>query len=151
MKATVFLIGLVAAVLAVPGDAQPLASVERDAKSGRSRLVVAKPQAVPIKFEVNELWRYDAESSRWIRERFKPVAKVAGAGVVAEITDQVGLYWLKWSENGQPIEGQVFSGPVRCNDVMLAPPTRPDLLRACIPSKNSAKADYVPDPRIHAR
>jgi hypothetical protein len=34
---------------------------------------------------------------------------------------------------------------------MLAPPRAPDLLRACIPSKNSAKADYVPDPRIHAR
>jgi hypothetical protein len=151
MKTSVFLFGLVTAVVAVPSDAQPLASVERDATSGRSRLVVARAQSVPIKFEVKELWRYDAASREWTRERFKPVAKVTGAGVVAEITDKVGLYWLKWTENGRPVEGQVFSGPVRCNDVSLPPPPRPDLLRACIPARNSAEANYVPDPRIHAR
>ena len=151
MKTSAVLIALVTALLAVPGDAQPLASIERDAASGRSRLVVAKPQAAPIKFEVTELWRYDAEKREWSRERFKPVAKVTRAGLIADITDQVGLFWLKWTEDGQPIEGQVFAGPVRCNDLMLAPPSRPDLLKACIPSKNSARADYVPDPRIHAR
>jgi hypothetical protein len=45
---------------------------------------------------VKELWRYDAEKRGWVRESFKPVAKVTGAGVVADITDKVGLYWLKW-------------------------------------------------------
>ena len=151
MKSAGFLIGFVMAMLALSSEAQPLASVERDAASGRSRLVVANAQAVPIRFEVQELWRYDPETRGWSRERFKPVAKVTGAGLVAEITDKVGLYWLKWTENGQRVEGQVFSGPVRCNDVRLAPPPRADLVRACIPSRNSAKADYVPDPRIHAR
>jgi hypothetical protein len=151
MKFAICLSGLALVVAAVPSDAQPLASVERDAASGRSRLVVANAQAVPIRFDVLELWRYDPQTKGWSREPFRPVAKSTGAGVIAEITDKIGLYWLKWTENGQRVEGQVFSGPVRCNDLTLGPPPSAGLLKACIPSRNSAKADYVPDPRIYAK
>jgi len=151
MKLAVCLFGLALAMSSVPSDAQPLASVERDPASGRSRLVVATPQVVPIMFEVQELWRYDPETRGWSREPFKPVAKSTGAGVIAEITAKIGLYWLKWTENGQRVEGQVFSGSVRCNDIKLGPPPSAGLIGACIPSRNSAKADHVPDPRIYAK
>jgi hypothetical protein len=55
------------------------------------------------------------------------------------------------TENGVAFESKVFVGRVLCNDVMLPPPSRPDVIRTCVPLPNGAMAGYVPDPRIHAR
>ena len=129
---------------------RPHGVVQRDVNSGKSRLVA---QGSAVTFQVYELCRYDPQSNGWSREPFVPINKVVGTGAVAELTDNVGLYWIKWKENGLPFASLVFSSPVLCNDIALGPPhQRPtDMISTCVPSRNSARAAYVPDPRVYCK
>ncbi len=160
MRSAVCLVGLALSVSALASDAhasdagsaRPQARIERDAVSGWTRLVVAGPSnAATIRVTVSGLCRYDPKAQRWSRDGATPVPKVTDAGTLVEITNQVGLYWLEWTENGRKFAAQVTSGPVLCNDVMIAPPQPPGMVRACIPLGSSARAGYVPDPVIHCR
>ncbi|MEO7051393.1 MAG: hypothetical protein ABI128_06980 [Rhodanobacter sp.] len=118
-------------------------TIQRHGHPGAARLIA---QGAPVKFEVDGLCRYDSQSDRWSREEFAPVHKTVGAGVVAELTGRVGLYWVRWKEDGRRVASLARVGPVLCNDVALAPPSRPGVIATCIPLQHSARAGYVPDP-----
>lgn len=124
--------------------------VVRDAASGNCSLVATSSKS-PVNFEVYELWRYDSPSQRWVRQEFKPISKVVQAGTVGVLTNEAGLYWVQWKENGNPFASLVFSGRVLCNDVHLAPASEPNVIATCIPFEDSARADYVPDPKIYCK
>jgi hypothetical protein len=114
-------------------------------------------------FTVAELWRYSPERRTWFKLAFTKVGpkKIAPAGhrvystttdpIVAPLTDRLGLYWVKWTENGQPFGTFVYSGPMLCEDIMIGPMTKGDMVATCIPSANSALAAYVPDPKIYCK
>lgn len=124
--------------------------VVRDAASGTCSLVATSTKS-PVNFEVYELWRYDAPSKTWLQQDFQPISKVVQAGTVGILTTEAGLYWVKWKENGDPFASLVFSGRVLCNDIHLAPASEPNVIATCIPFEDSARADYVPDPKIHCK
>jgi hypothetical protein len=132
---------------AAPGAAGgPHGAVQRDVKSGQSRLVA---QGSAVTFQVYRLCRYNPESNGWSHEPFAPINKVVGNGIVAELTGKVGLYWVKWKENGRPFASLVFSSPVLCNDISLGPPPSSGVIATCIPFVNSARAAYIPDPQVY--
>jgi hypothetical protein len=137
---------LASTTLCAAASSGPQGTIERDGQSGKLRLIAHGP---PVKFEVDRLCRYDPQSNRWSRVAFTPISKVVGAGVIAELPDSVGLYWVQWKENGRPFASLAVSGPVLCNDILLAPTSRTDVIAACIPLRQSAQAAYVPDPKIH--
>lgn len=124
--------------------------VVRDAASGNCSLVATSSRS-PVDFEVYELWRYDSPSKRWVQQKYKPIRKVVQTGTVGILTNEAGLYWVKWKENGDPFASLVFSGRVLCNDVFLAPASAPNVIATCIPFEDSARADYVPDPKIYCK
>ena len=153
MKAANFLVGLVLANVMLaqttPGVAatDQHGAIQRDAQSGTVRLIA---RGTPVKFEMDKVCRYDSESSRWYRQKVAPVDKMLGADVVVvELADRVGLYWLRWKENGRPFASMAVAGPVLCNDIALAPSSRSDVIASCIPLQHSARAAYVPDPNIY--
>jgi hypothetical protein len=124
--------------------------VIRDTASGNCRLVATFSTA-PVEFEVYELWRYDSLSTTWLQQKFEPMSKVVQSGTVGILTNEPGLYWVKWKENGDPYQSLVISGRILCNDVHLAPTSEPNVIATCIPFEDSARADYVPDPKIHCQ
>ena len=121
-------------------------TIERDVHSGKSRLVA---QGSVVTFQVYVLCRYNPQSDKWSREPFTPINKAIGAGTVAELNVNVGLYWVKWKENGRPFASLVFSSPVLCNDIALGPPPSTGVIATCIPFANGARAAYVPDPQLY--
>ena len=122
-------------------------AIQRDARSGKVRLIA---RGAPVKFEIDKVCRYDPGSNRWSRQQVAPVDTVLGADVVVvELADSVGLYWVRWKENGRPFASMAVSGPVLCNDIALAPSSRSDVIATCIPLQHSARAAYVPDPNIY--
>ena len=130
---------------------RPSATVQRDAKSGESRLVAVNVPWITIRLRVTELWRYDVETHRWTREPFKVIDKT-GSMLEADLTDKVGLYWVKWTENDVAFANMVFSGSTLCNDIALDPLVKGDMIATCIPvTERMAKADYVPDPKIFCK
>ena len=134
-----------------PPAARPRASVVRDFKAGTESRGIARAPPRPLRLRVVDLWRYDPSSQRWLRVPFPSAERAVGQGVVTKFPERIGLYWVRWTENGVAFESKVFVGRVLCNDVMLPPPSRPDVIRTCVPLPNGAMAGYVPDPRIHAR
>jgi hypothetical protein len=83
-----------------------------------------------------------------------PVAATPGPGAPAqrilEMPEERGLYWVAWTENGRENGSLVFNGPVQCNDVMLREsPT--GKIAACVPLGDSARAHFVPDPRLYCK
>ena len=114
----------------------------------------------PVRFQVLEMWRYDDRLRRWemmalntIEERIvKPkrrkVYSADSDSVVRRLTDVTGLLWVKWREDDVPFEDFLYSG-MPCNDVHIGPERKGDQVAICVPGKDSAKAAYVPDPRIY--
>lgn len=129
--------------------ARPQARIERDATSGRAQLVIGGSAVAPIRIVVRKLCRYDPASRRWQRDASKRDSEVTDARVQIAIGDEIGLYWIEWTEDDRTYQAQAASGPIRCNDVMIAPPQPRGTVPACVPREHSASADYVPDPRIH--
>ena len=134
---------LMSTALGAAAASAPHGTIQRHGDSGALRLIA---QGAPVKFEVDGLCRYDPRSDRWSREEFALVDKTVGAGVVAELTKRTGLYWVRWKEDGRRFASLAAAGPVLCNDVMLAPQSRPGMIATCIPLQDSARAAYVPNP-----
>ncbi|MFN7965038.1 MAG: hypothetical protein U0V87_05050 [Acidobacteriota bacterium] len=113
----------------------------------------------PVTFIVHELWRLNPRSKQWEREPFTPTApkqvvrsarSVYGAAsdaTIAPITNRIGLFWVKWSENGASFEQFALAGMV-CNDVHIGTPP-PGQVATCIPYEDHAEAAFVPDPHAH--
>ncbi len=156
MRSTSWALGLVLtlALVAHPlhaDPARPRARIEHDAASGRAQLVIAATDAAPARIVVSKLCRYDPTSRRWRRDGSTRDAKVIGASTRIAIGDEIGLYWIEWTEDDRAYQAQVASGPIRCNDIMIAPPQPPGTVRTCVPHERSASAEYVPDPALHCR
>jgi hypothetical protein len=120
-------------------------------------------QRAPLKprtFRLMSLWRYDASTKRWIREKReddKPVEiKVSSTKVHNWEMDQtlfvlpsvVALFWIEWTEDEHVVSTLAVSGPVVCNDIDIGEPPR-EMISACVPSVDGARAMFVPDPAIH--
>ncbi len=109
-----------------------------------------------------DLCKYEPKEKKWYWMPFNAVVKKIIAPeqrqmysaetdpVVRLLTDVTGLFWLTWRENGRPVGRFVFSGML-CEDVMIGPERKGDLIATCIPEKDTATAAYVPDPEIYCR
>lgn len=140
--------------------AQPNGYFLRDKASGVLHLKANEfNMREPITFTVRELWRLHPESKQWERQPFAPTApkrvvrgvrQAYGSGAdatIAPITNRVGLFWVKWTENGTSFEQFAFAG-MSCNDVHIGAPP-PGFVAACIPYADHAEAAFVPDPHTH--
>lgn len=116
------------------------------------------------KVELKDLavWRYDAAADRWTVVRgevmravlFEPIGRVESPTTTRPLrADPVGLYWVGWLQDGVRRGTFIFRGLEQCDDAALArlgtPP--PGKVAACVPSENSATAQFVPDPRLFCK
>lgn len=140
---------------------RPLGYFSCDKRSNMCFLkAVEIAQNGPIKFNVKEIWKYNMQEEKWTYvlpplTRDIVIAPTAGQVhggnadfTVQAITDSVGLFWVKWTENDMPVEKFLYSGML-CNDVNIGPKRKGDLIAACVPGKDQATAAYVPDPKIY--
>jgi len=114
----------------------------------------------PVRFSVQEIWRYSPEGEEWIlmpdpklgEKLIHPKDRQVYGGdsdqKIFPITNSIGLFWVKWKENGVAMSNFLFSGML-CNDVNIGPQKKGDRVATCIPGKDHAKAAYVPDPKIY--
>jgi hypothetical protein len=113
------------------------------------------------KVELKDLavWRYDPAADRWTpvagdvmrRVLFEPVRPSANPAATQPLRpNPIGLYWAAWMQDGVPRGTFIFRGPVQCDDVNLGEPPA-GKVAACVPSENSAKAQFVPDPRLYCK
>jgi hypothetical protein len=169
-KLQVLAVLLLAATLAAAQSIEPIAAKPSDPTRGPDGYFLRDPvtgtlqlkanefnMQGPITFAVREVWRFDPRSAHWRQEPFIPPAPkrvVRGArqafgsasdATITTITDQIGLFWIKWTENQTPYEGFAFSG-MACEDVDLRPPPE-GFVATCVPYASRAEATYVPDPR----
>lgn len=141
------------------GRAQPAVRVRG------TRLCVNQTPLAPLErqvaFRLHGIWRYEPERDRWVRvvKAFVPLEyaispsrpkEVAKPRVLLELPEPIGLYYVAWAENGEARNAFGFNGPVNCNDVTLGEPPV-GKVAVCIPFENSAKAKFVPDPRLHCK
>ncbi len=121
------------------------------------------PLPEPVEFSLRGIWRYDPAADRWARVlkvvmpqtvTINPVPTAPGPGAEArrilEMPEQIGLYWVSWTENGRENGSLVFNGPVMCNDVMIGDPPA-GKIATCVPFEKSARAQFVPDPKLHCK
>jgi hypothetical protein len=116
----------------------------------------------PRKVTFVSLWKFNPDLMRWQHVDFtvkdsvviKPVKREiyshATDPLLVQLTKEVGLFWAEWTENGISANTLVFSGAILCNDIMIGNPPE-DMIATCVPFKDSAKAMFVPDPKIHCR
>jgi hypothetical protein len=108
------------------------------------------------------VWRYDPSGDRWTKVpgdvmrlvlfEPTPIASNGDSAATKPIRSSapIGLYWAGWTQDGVPRGAFIFRGPVQCNDLDIGDPP-PGKVAACVPSENSAKAQFVPDPRIYCK
>lgn len=147
----------------IPKDWRAAVYDQRDQKTGvcwlraNGSLMRGKEPRV---FKFIAFWKYNVDQQKWIRIRTDTPEAVrvdtTDSGMhfrnndqfLMKLTDQIGLFWVKWEEDGYRVEKQVFSGPVMCNDIMIGPPAE-GMIATCIPGENFGRAAHVPDPRVH--
>ena len=164
------LVGLLVASRIVAADSPPTSSPGAHAAAGaataridcdrrivRCSLTVknnlaANARRAPRSFHLREVWRYSPDTKKWIDVtpmNIVPVAIPATASknsqVLFEIPRIIGLYRLRWTEDGQRYEGGAFVGPILCNDILLEEPPPPGSYAGCWPLARGAMAGYVPN------
>ena len=117
----------------------------------RRQQAARKPQV----FRFISLWRYDPDTSRWLKERWNGPNSInirahlsASEQTLVALPKKVGLFWVEWSEDDRQASSLAVSGPVLCNDLLIGEPPSGTIV-ACVPSASSAVARFVPDPRTH--
>jgi hypothetical protein len=116
-----------------------------------------------VTFALSSIWKYDPDSDRWMRVVrmtipqpivIAPVRPTAGAGVgprrILELPEQVGLYWVTWTEDGHQNGTLILDNPFNCQDVEIGNPP-PGKIAACVPFGGSVRAQFVPDPTVHCK
>lgn len=98
------------------------------------------------KFEFCGLWKYIEKTSSW--QSIKPTLQTDPN--VIELTNDIGLFWATWKEDGHDVRKFVYAAPVLCEDVHLRP-APPSMVAVCIPGESSALATFVPDPTLHCK
>jgi hypothetical protein len=103
------------------------------------------------------VWRYDPAADGWTPVRgdvmrvvlFEPIGSNEGAANTRPLrSDPIGLYWAGWTQDGVRRGAFIFRGPVQCDEINLGKPPA-GKVAACVPSEHSAKAQFVPDPRLY--
>lgn len=140
------------------------AKIECDHRTVRCSVIVnnnplAPANSAPRSFRVREVWRYAPDTKQWLDvtpRNILPVAILAtrsrgssplkGSQVLFEFPQDIGLYHLRWMEDGQRYEGTAFVGPFLCNDVLILEPPPPGTYAGCWPLARGAMAGYVPNP-----
>jgi hypothetical protein len=119
------------------------------------------PSHKPIRFSLRGIWRYDPDGDRWAKVlkvavpqavEIKPTRPGEGNDQLqlVELPEQIGLYWVTWTENDEPFASLAFNGPILCNDVMIGDPPK-GKIATCVPFKDHARAQFVPDPKLHCK
>ena len=149
------LIGLVGPVMA-GGIAAATARVDCDRRLVRCSVTVngnlpAQAKRAPQSFRLRELWRYSPDTQRWIDVTPRNILPVAISSsknnqVLFELPRIIGLYRVRWTEDGQRHEGSAFVGPILCNDILLQEPPPPGSYAGCWPLARGAMAGYVTNP-----
>ncbi len=153
---------------ALPGKARvdsyrPIGYTYCDKKTGMCMLKAnLGMMKTPTTFSDFDLCRYEPHDGKWywmpfstlVEKTITPVQKQVYSAdtdpVVRLLTDVKGLLWLTWRENGRAVNSFIYSGML-CNDVMIGPARKGDLIATCIPGKDHAAAAYVPDPAIYCK
>jgi len=116
----------------------------------------------PRQFRLLSLWRYDPSAKRWakLNRNGEEATEIKGAAgkvhnwemdqTLFVLPSEVGLFWVEWSEDERMVSTLAVSGPVLCNDIEIGEPPK-GMIAACVPSVDSARALFVPDPAIHCR
>jgi hypothetical protein len=108
------------------------------------------------------LWRYDTDADRWTKvpdgslqyilmrqpRSFGPDGEIHMNTLLVRDAP-IGLYWVRFTEDGLPREGFIIRGQL-CQDLEIGEPP-PGKVAACVPFKDSARAQFVPDPRIYCK
>lgn len=110
-------------------------------------------------FEFLDLWRYDPDAKKWHKlDQPKPKAVTIKTDsdravfgqhtdqILIELTDEPGLYWARWTEDGKLVQSPVMCGPIMPNDFSVAQPPE-GMLVAGVPYENRAEVVYIADPR----
>lgn len=148
---------------ALLGSGQAYGYAFCDKKSGMCMLKAnLRMMKTTTKFSDFDLCRYEPREKKWhwmpfnapveknIVPEHRQVSSLETDPVVRLLTDVKGLFWLSWRENGRTVSSFIHSG-MFCNDVMIGPERKGDLIATCIPGKDTATADYVPDPGKYCR
>jgi hypothetical protein len=120
-----------------------------------------------LRFDVQELWRYDDSSQTWEQVKLGRSRGIAvqhtdddrDARLLLDLSavipaDEVGLYYLKWSLGRCPGDTLIYAGKFVPNDLMIGEPPA-GMIVTGVPIKEgpkgtfAAKAAFVPDPRTH--
>jgi hypothetical protein len=70
--------------------------------------------------------------------------------LLINLTDEIGLFWAWFEEDGRKTGTLVYSGAILPNDLGIGP-DQAGFIRAGIPYKDHATAAYVPDPKLHCK
>jgi hypothetical protein len=114
-------------------------------------------------FRFDSLWKYDPEQKRWSQAKKtlrcstqilphskKDVVSPADHQFLLKLTDEIGLFWAWFEEDGRRMGTLVYSGAVLPNDLAIGPPKEGFIISG-IPAEASASVHYVPDPRVHCK
>jgi len=108
----------------------------------------------PRRFTFTSLWQFDPDKQQWteVLPRLSCSAEITptktGDQFLLRLTDEIGLFWTWYEEDGKKTGTLVYSGAVLPNDLMIGPPKKGFIVSG-IPSKDHATVAYVPDPRLH--
>jgi hypothetical protein len=169
---SMFVVALI--VVLSTADAEPKSDkwcsvvyIYREPRSGKCFLkaneyLLRQTTAKPRRFRFRSLWSYNPTAKQWAKIKRKAGLPVVIKPVKRDIysyksdptllvlPDEVGLFWLEWSEDGRKVNGIAVSGPVLCNDITISKPPK-GMIAACVPFDDHATAMFVPDPKIHCR
>ena len=168
--AAVFVVAIAVVVLASSGHDQQesgkewksVVSVQRDPASGMCSLtargsLLRSGKAKHRTFRLRRLCRYDSPAKTWRRDdrlSEDPIEiKIYNwqtEQTLFNLPLEVGLFWIDWSEDERVVSALAVSGPVQCNDIEIGEPQK-GMVAACVPSRDSARAMFVPDPATHCR
>jgi hypothetical protein len=141
-------------------DWKSVVTVHRDPASGMCSLTARgslfrAAKAKPRIFRLRSLCRYDPLAKKWTRQE-RPGETPIEIKIHSWQTEQtllilpseVALFWVEWSEDERVFSTLAVSGPVMCNDIEIGESAK-GMIAACVPSVDSARAMFVPDPAIH--
>jgi hypothetical protein len=156
-------LAVVAIVLVAGCGAKSTPDRATSATPDRAVQPTTSPWLEKVQISDLRLWRYDPDADRWTKvpdgsmqyilmgqpRSFGPDGGMPVNALLARAAP-IGLYWVRFTENGLPRDGFIFRGPVKCNDIEIGEPPA-GKVAACVPFKDSARAQFVPDPCVHCK
>ncbi|MBX9689322.1 MAG: hypothetical protein K2X27_21615 [Candidatus Obscuribacterales bacterium] len=124
-----------------------------------NEILLKDSEKTNLGFSLVGLWKYDEAQNTWRKipsknssVQIRPAQKRqiysrATDQRLLDLTDEIGLFWVRWTEDEKANSSFVYSGPILCNDVALGPAPE-GLVAVCVPAVASAKAMFVPDPNL---